>query len=210
MRKMVIIGGGGHAKVLISVLKRKEEFTIIGYTDRKDNGTILGIPYLGTDDALNAILSDNPSCSAAIGIGGVIISERRKEIVRKLESIGFDLPPITSRGAIVNECVEMGQGTVVFDGAVINSGTVIGQYSILNTNSTVDHDCRIGDYVHIAPGVTISGDTRIGNNAFIGAGATIIQGITIAEDCLIGAGAVVVDDCLIPGTYVGVPARRMK
>jgi len=210
MRKIVIIGGGGHAKVLISVLKRIQEFAILGYTDRKDNGTILGIPYLGTDHGLNVILSSNPSCSAAIGIGGVRISERRKEIVKELESIGFDLPPITSRSAIVNECVEIGKGTVVFDGAVINTGTVIGRYSILNTNSTVDHDCHIGDYVHIAPGVTISGDVRIGNNSLIGAGATIIQGITIADNCLIGAGAVVVDDCLTPGTYVGVPARRVK
>ncbi|MGE5351525.1 MAG: acetyltransferase [Syntrophothermus sp.] len=207
MEKLVIVGGGGHAKVLISILKKNADYEILGYTDLMDNGSILGIKYLGDDSVLTNIIAKNSGCSAALGIGNISVVNYRKKLARKLEELKFNLPAIVSKTAILNEEVKIGEGTVIFDGAVVNSGTEIGKYSIINSNSTIEHDCTIGEFVHIAPGVTLSGGVKIGNNSMIGTGASVIQSIVITDNCMIGAGAAVVNDCTVPGTYLGVPAR---
>lgn len=207
MEKIVVVGGGGHAKVVISLLKKLKRFDILGYVDFEDMGFILGVSYLGSDERLVRIKERYPMCAAAIGVGCVEIRDRRMRIKEKLESLGFDLPVLISPHAIVNEGVEIGRGTVVMDGVVIQAGTVIGEAAIINTRSSIDHDCRIGDFVHMAPGATLSGGVVVGRNALIGVGATVIQNKTICEDCFIGAGATIVEDCLTPGIFLGTPAR---
>jgi sugar O-acyltransferase (sialic acid O-acetyltransferase NeuD family) len=208
MDRIVVIGGGGHAKVLISVLK-KSGYDMAGYTDRQDRGVILGVPYLGDDTILTEVIRREAACRAIIGIGKIDTTESRIRLQNELERLGFDFPPIISPHAVVNEEVRLGTGTAVLDGVVINSGTEIGRACILNTNSTVEHDCRLGDNVHIAPGVTLSGGVTVGDNCLIGTGANIIQGMGICANCLIGAGSTVVKDITTPGTYVGNPARRI-
>lgn len=210
MDKVVVVGGGGHAKVLICILKKMKAYKIIGYTDIKNRGEILGVHYLGNDDTLSKIIKKEKHCNAVIGVGSVDLSEQRKRIKMLVDSLGFDLPAIVSPNAVLNEGVTIGKATVVFDGAVINSGAKIGECSIINTNSTVEHDCEIGDYVHIATGAVLSGGVRVGNNSFVGAGVNIIQYKTICQNCLIGAGSTVVENCLTPGTYVGIPAQKVK
>jgi sugar O-acyltransferase (sialic acid O-acetyltransferase NeuD family) len=210
MRKLVLVGGGGHAKVLISVLKKSGSYELIGYTDVRDSGELLGIPYLGTDSALEEIKETLADCCAAVGVGKVSVNEKRMQIVDRLALLGFRLPVIISPHAVVNEDVTIGDGSVIFDGAVVNTGTIIGRASIINTNSTVEHDCIIGDNVHVAPGANLSGGVRVGHNCMIGTGANIIQGIGICADCLIGAGSIVVKDVTIPGTYAGNPAKRIR
>jgi sugar O-acyltransferase (sialic acid O-acetyltransferase NeuD family) len=209
MDSIVVVGGGGHAKVLISVLK-KLSFSIVGYTDRQGRGTILGAEYLGDDNRLKELIEQYPGCNACVGIGKIDASAARMALQRKVELLGFEFPPIISPNAIVNEHVRLGSGTTVFDGAVINSGTVIGDTCIVNTNSTVEHDCSLGNNVHIAPGVTLSGGVTIGDNAMLGTGVNVIQGVTICGNCVIGAGSTVVRDITAPGTYVGTPPRRLE
>ncbi len=209
-KKIVVIGGGGHAKVLISVLKKLNNFHIIGYTDIKDKGEILGIGYLGDDSVLSKLAGDCHSSCAALGIGKTEKPDCRSRIITCLKKLGFHLPPVISPDAVVNEDVEIGDATVLFDGVVVNSGSSIGNAVILNTNSTVEHDCTIGDFTHIAPGATLSGRVRIGGNSFIGAGSTIIHGISVAGNCIIGAGSVIIRDCKTSGTHVGNPARKIK
>ena len=205
----VVIGGGGHAKVLISVLL-KSGYDVIGYTDRKDNGAVLGVPRLGTDDALASVLDRVPGCAAAIGLGKIEVASPRLTILRRLEELGFALPSIVSRDAVCNLEVELGAGTMLFDGVVVNSGTRTGEACILNTNCTVEHDCVLGADVHIAPGATLSGGVRVGDGCMIGAGASVIQGVRIVAGCLVGAGSSVVHDLEEPGVYVGNPARRLR
>jgi UDP-perosamine 4-acetyltransferase len=207
--KITVVGGGGHARVLISILKKNKLFEIIGYTDPVDRGQILDCAYLGEDSALKDVLAKYPHCAAAIGIGSIRSNVSRINKVQQLDQLGFRLPSIISRDAIVNENVNIGKATVIFDGAIVSSGARIGLCSIINTNCTIEHDCQIGDNVHIAPGVTISGEVRIGDHSFVGAGAVITQGLTIGENVTIGAGATVVRDCLVSGTYVGTPAKRI-
>lgn len=210
MGEILVLGGGGHAKVLISVLK-KAGWRVLGYVDQRDRGTVLGAERLGGDEVLPELRRRHPRCAAALGIGKIdAASGFRLRLLDRLEELGFELPPIVSPQAVVNEEVVLGAGTVVFDGAVVNSGTVAGRGCILNSNSTVEHDCRLGDNVHIAPGVTLSGSVVLGDHGMVGTGASIIQGMCLAAGCLVGAGAVVVKDLAEPGTYVGNPARRLE
>lgn len=209
MAEIVVIGGGGHARVLISLLK-KLNWEIVGYTDGQDRGLILGAPYLGDDAVLTGLLSTHQHCSAVVGLGKIDASAARAQLHREIRALGFDCPVVVSPRAVVNEEVELGAGTAVFDGAVVNSGTVAGSLCILNTNSTVEHDCRLGDNVHVAPGATVCGSVVIGNDCMIGSGSTIAQDATVCPSSLIGAGAIVVGDIDSPGVYVGNPARRIR
>jgi UDP-perosamine 4-acetyltransferase len=207
---IVVLGGGGHAKVLIAILKKLCTYNILGYTDPTRHDEILGIPYLGTDDALKAIRAERRSCAAAMGIGTVRPSSLRAERRQFLEALRFALPPIIAPTAIVNEEVEVGPATVIFDGVVVNSGTRIGRGVILNTNSTIEHDCTIEDDVHVAPSATLSGGVRVGARSVVGVGATVIQAVSICAECLVGAGATVTETIVQPGVYVGTPARRIR
>jgi len=210
MVKIVVIGGGGHAKVVISILKKLNNYEIIGYTDIENKGEILGVEYLGSDKILEELFLNKNIKNVAIGIGQIKNVEFRKRTIKKLIKIGFEFPVIISPDSVINEDVKIGQGTVVMDGVIINSGSFIGDFSIINTKVSIDHDCKIGDFVHIAPGVTISGGVKIGSDTFIGAGATIIQYKKIGENIIIGAGSVVVNDLIESGTYIGSPARKVK
>jgi sugar O-acyltransferase (sialic acid O-acetyltransferase NeuD family) len=204
---LVVIGGGGHATVLIAVL-RKLAWEIIGYTDVKDEGCILSASWLGDDGALTEIAKMHAGCAVALGVGKVDASSHRMSLLARAMSRGFDAPVVASPDAVVNADTVLGGGTVVFDGAVVNSRTSIGRACIINTNSTVEHDCVLGDNVHVASGATVCGGVSIGRDCLIGAGATVVQGVHICDGCLVGAGSVVTRDLTAPGTYVGAPAGR--
>lgn len=206
---MVIIGGGGHAKVLISVLK-KIGWIVVGYTDHVDAGPILGVPWVGDDEVLADILAERPGCAALVGVGKVDAAPVRAELQRRLERLGFAVPAVISPHAVVNEDVTLGVGTMVFDAAVVNAGCVVDEGCILNTGSIVEHDCVLGADVHIAPGATVSGGSRIGDHCMVGAGATVIHGVGVCAGCVIGAGSVVTTAVTEPGVYAGVPARRVS
>jgi UDP-perosamine 4-acetyltransferase len=206
--EVVIIGGGGHAKVLVAVL-HKLGWTAAGYTDRDDRGVILGVARLGDDRALPAVLGERPGCAALVGVGKIDAAPHRLRLQQDAAALGFEIPMVVSPDAVVNEGVRLGRGTMVFDGAVVNSDTAVGDACILNTNATVEHDCMLGDDVHVAPGATVCGGARVGDHCMIGAGATVIHGIHICAGSVIGAGAVVVTDIAEPGVYAGNPARRL-
>lgn len=210
MKKIIIIGGGGHAKVLISILRKLNSYNIVGYFALNDGGSIFDVSYLGNDDNLEKFYKENPECCAAFGVGVLKPDQKREKIFQKIRDIGFNFPAIISPDAIVNIGVQINDGTVVFDGAIINSGSVLGACAIINTNSVVEHDCVIGDYVHIAPGAVLCGGVSVGKNSMIGAGATVIQSIKIGANCMIGAGSTVTHDCMESGLYIGSPIKRMS
>lgn len=209
MDKLVVIGGGGHAKVVISILKKSGEFELIGYVDREDKGSVLGLDYLGSDKAAESLLTDRDVSKAALGIGQLDDSSLRRDIASRLMKAGFSFPPVISPDAIVNEGVEIAEGTVVMDGVIVNTGTMISRFCIINTRASIDHDCTIGEFAHIAPGVTLSGGVEIGADVLVGTGASIIQYKKIADNVIIGAGSGVWGDIDDPGIYGGVPARKI-
>jgi UDP-perosamine 4-acetyltransferase len=209
-KSIVVIGGGGHAKVLISILRKLNHSSILGYTDREDRGQVLGVPFLGTDQELGGIAARHPGLAAALGLGQVGLGKARCELWTKVQRHFVLFPSVVSPDAIINEDTSIQQGAVIMDGAVINSGSRLGVGAIVNTNCTVEHDVILADWVHVAPGATLSGGVAVGQFSMIGAGATVLEGREIAANCLVGAGAVVTTDLKEPGVYVGCPARRIK
>ena len=207
--RIVVIGGGGHAKVLISIIKKNNDYEILGYTDIVDHGKILNVNYLGSDSILEKIFNKGECKYAALGIGQINATSIRPKIIKYVTSLGFKFPPIISPNSILNEDVVIGEGTVIFDGVIINSGTKTGKYNIINTSVVIDHDCEIGNFIHIASGANLCGGVKIGNNSMIGAGATILQYKKIVNNCMIGAGAVVVHNCDESGLYRGIPSKKI-
>lgn len=204
--KIIVIGGGGHAKAVISIVKKLDEFEILGYTDPINKGSLLGVKYLGTDDIANEIIKKLKTCKAVIGVGNISISDKRQKIYKMLKRTGFELPAIISKSAIVNKEVSIGEGTVIFEDVIINVCSSIGKCVIANTGAIVESDCKIGDFVHLTPLVRIGSGVKIGSNSFIGSGTLVNREIEIGENCLLGAGSVVIENIIRAGTYLGVPA----
>ncbi|MBS9404032.1 NeuD/PglB/VioB family sugar acetyltransferase [Halomonas sp. TRM85114] len=207
MSDFIIVGGGGHARVVHDALETLGH-RVTGYTDPDAKGHAKA-PYLGTDAVLIGA-PRSPVRDLVLGIGKVSTSPGRLGLLERLELSGYRFPVIHARGSIVHQEVMSGIGTVTMDGAVVVTGTRLGRACIVNTNATVDHDCRLGDNVHVATGAILCGGVSVGDNGMIGAGATLVHGVRVCADCVIGAGATVVRDIDQPGIYVGTPARRIK
>lgn len=209
MSEIILIGGGEHAKVVVSVIRKIKKFKIIGYVDIENQGNLLGIVYLGNDDVLPDVKMKYPSCSAIISIGMLSTSDaqKREQLYHYAKSLGYKFPPIISPNAVINDNIKIGDGTVIFDGVIMNVGTIVGIGVILNTGSSIDHDCDVGNFSHIAPGVVLSGGVKIGKQVLIGVGSIITEHKVIIDNSIIGAGSLVVKDITEPGMYLGNPAR---
>lgn len=202
-KKVVLIGGGGHAKSVLSVIAQLDCYQVIGYTELKEK-VDMPIPYLGTDDELLKIR--NKASHAVIGVGQVIINILREELYKKLKKLDYILPIIIDPSAHVASSAQLGEGTVVMKNCVVNVDATIGKCCIINTASVVEHDCQIGNFAHISLGAILGGQVRVGSRSIIGAGAVVIQNLSIVDEVIIGAGACVVKDCKKSGVYLGVPA----
>ena len=204
-KEVIILGAGGHAKVIAeSILKSGDE--VIGFLD--DNEEIQGKEiYLGRKVLGKTREVENYQDKyVIIGIGS---NRVRKMIAEKYPNLNWYTAIHPS--AIIAQDVIIGKGTAIMPGTVINPGTVIGKHAIINTATTLDHDNIIGDYVHISPGTHLAGTVTVGENCWICTGVTIINNINIAPNNIVGAGAVVLHDIIDQNsTYVGVPIRKVK
>jgi sugar O-acyltransferase (sialic acid O-acetyltransferase NeuD family) len=210
MKPLIILGAGGHAKVLIAALMSGPA-KILGIAECvgcDKTGDVLGIPIIGDDDD---VLRYSPQDVRLInGLGSVSSTESRRELFEKFVALGYHFATMLHATAVISTDVCLGEGVQVMAGAVIQSGTVMGDNSILNTNASIDHDCLIANHVHIAPGATLSGGIHVGEGTLVGAGAVVIQGIEIGSRCVVAAGAVVIHDVAAHTRVAGVPARIMK
>ena len=202
MKTLGIIGASGHGRVVADIAKKLGYEKIIFFDDSKAGGHCSKYPIVG---ATQDIFRYNCHAFVAIGNPGV-----RSRLMEQLEQEGKNVPILIHPSAVVAEEAQLGAGTVVVAGAVVNPGVKIGKGCIINTCSSVDHDCMIEDYVHIAVGAHVAGTVCIGHHTWVGAGATISNNIAICADCMIGAGAVVSKHIKESGTYVGVPAKKIK
>lgn len=209
-KKIVVIGGGGYAKIIISILKKINSYEIVGYTDKKNKGEILGVKYLGDDSVLKKIHLESNVKLAALGVGQLQNADIKKKIVFGLKEIGYYFPIIISPTANVNEEVLIGEGTVIRDNAVISASTKIGKFTIIGTSVNVSYDTTIGNFTNISLGSNIGIETIIGNEVLVGMGSTVMNYKKIVDNCLIGAGSLVVKDCLESAIYFGCPAEIKK
>ncbi|MDD3088320.1 MAG: NeuD/PglB/VioB family sugar acetyltransferase [Candidatus Omnitrophica bacterium] len=186
--EIVLVGGGGHCKVIIDAIRCGGVYEIFGIIDPglTMGDEVLGVKVIGTDDDLRSVYEKGVR-NAFISVGSVGISSLRKKIYENIRGVGFKIPIVIHPKTVIAGDVEIGEGTFVAASATINTGTIIGKNVIVNTASSLDHDCRIGDFVHVAPGATLSGGVDVGEGAFIGTGAKVTQYATIDRGVLVKA-----------------------
>lgn len=197
-----VIGGGGHAKVVIATLQAAGK-DVAGIVDDKPSTKgqyLLGVPVIGTREEVGARIG-----RAVIAVGANSI---RRQIAESLP--GVEWVTAVHPSAVVHESVTIGAGSVVFAGAVIQPDTRIGDHVIVNTGASVDHDCTVGDFIHIAPGCRLAGNITVGDGAFLGIGSSAIPGVRVGAEAMVGAGAVAIGDVEAGATVVGVPARVVR
>lgn len=200
---MIIIGAGGHAKVVIATAQALG-ITVRGIydDDRAVTGQqVLGIPVLGT--CRDIVVPDG--CTAILAIGSNTI---RRRLAHQFDSLTW--ATLIHPAATVHNSVRLGPGCVVFAGAVIQPDTELGVHVIVNTGASVDHDCRIGDFVHIAPGARLAGTVWIGEGSLMGIGSCAAPNTRIGAYAIVGAGGAVTENIPEAVVAAGVPARIIK
>jgi sugar O-acyltransferase (sialic acid O-acetyltransferase NeuD family) len=207
MRRIVIVGAGGHAQVVADILLRAHDFGVddvpVAFVDADASlwgQRFLGLPVLGDEGELERTEHE----AVIVGIGDNRI---RARVFERLREAGRNVARAVHPHAVLAPDVEVGAGVVICAGVVVNTGSKLGDNSILNTGCTVDHHNLIGRHAHVAPGVHLAGAVQVGEGAFLGIGSCVIPGRSVGEWAMVGAGAAVVRDVAARTTVVGVPAR---
>lgn len=203
---VVVVGAGGHAKVVVELLRESgyEVFCCIGTTAA--NHTCLGAPVLIGDHHLSQLRAEG-HVRSIVAIGDNLLRLRLMRIVR---DIGYELVNAIGTNAKISPSAEIGRGVAIMNGAVINANAIIRDCAIVNTGATIDHDCQLGLGVHIAPQCGVAGSVSIGDGAFLGIGSVVIPGIKIGRNVILGAGSVVTSDLPPNVVAVGAPARIVR
>lgn len=182
MKRLVILGAGGHGRVAADIAGKNGYDSIAFLDDTKK--TCGRYPVMGESARFSEY-----DCDFFVAIGN---PQARRRMQEMLLTAGKQVTTLIHPSAVIGEDVTLGTGTLVAAGAVINPGAVIGDGCIINTCASVDHDCVLEDFVHVAVGAHVAGTVSIGAGTWIGAGAVVIKSITES------------------GTYVGVPAEKIK
>jgi UDP-N-acetylbacillosamine N-acetyltransferase len=210
MKKLLIWGASGHARVVADIIRLRGEFEIVGFLDdinhERHQTQFCDAPVLGGQEQL--------ANARQLGVEYLILAfgncAMRLKLSGWVKDQGFSLATAIHPTAVLASDVAIAPGTVIAAGAVVNPMASIGENVIVNTLSSIDHDCQIGDAVHVCPGVHLGGGVIIRRAAWIGIGTTVKDKVRIGEGAVIGAGSVVVDD--IPAFFMayGVPARPVR
>ena len=191
MKKLILIGTGGHTKACIDVIEEEKKYKIIGLIEknRSRNKRFMNYPILGQDKHLVKIKKNN--LNALITVGQIKNSFLREKIFNHLVTLGFIFPTIISPKAHVSKKAKIGKGSIVMHNVIINSASLIGKNCIINNRSLIEHGVEVGNHCHISTGAIINGDCKIGNNSFIGSGSVIRDGIKIGSHCIVGMGQII-------------------
>ncbi|WP_426955882.1 acetyltransferase [Muricoccus radiodurans] len=197
--RLVVIGAGGHAKVVIEALRAAGFPEPLGLVDPHPPApVVLGLPVLGGDEALERLRAEGTD-AAVIALGG---NGLRLRIGDRLVGMGFALPSVVHPAAQISPSATVAEGAVVMARACLGPDARVGRLAIVNTNAVVEHDNEIGEGAHVAPGCALAGNVTVGARALVGVGSAVRPGVTIGADAVIGAGSAVVRD-IPPGARVG-------
>lgn len=212
MKKIILLGPGGHASVVLEILKQYSNIEIIGFTDAnyKKGQSYKSYPVLGKDNILEDLIKNNKAKYAFISVGSAGDNSLRKNLYEKIVNLGYKSLNIIEKKNIIADNVNFEKGNLVSPGVKINPDVEIGANNIINTGSIIEHGCIIKNHTHIAPGAILAGDVIIEDLVHIGLGAKVIEGIKIGKNSLIGAGTVVINDIPENSVVVGNPGRIIR
>lgn len=208
--RVVILGAGGHGRVVLDILLQRGAQEIIGFLDNNPDihgRRVDGVSVLGGIERLEALVKEGGADGVIVAVGD---NGARRGLARMADQIGAPLISAVHPAATLAHSATIGRNVVVAAGVVVCANCQIGDSVILNTGCIVDYQTMIGEGAHICPGVRIAGRVKIESGVFIGIGATVIPNVTLGYEAIIGAGAVVIEDADPMSTLVGVPARPVK
>ena len=201
--RLIIIGAGGHGKVLADIAYQMNKWQEICFLDDAMNGQmVLGFPVIGKSQDIEKYQKNS---DFIIGIGD---NKTRAKIFYQLKLLDISIATLVHPKTVIGLDVEISEGTVIMPGAVVNTSTKIGRGVIINTSASVDHDCMIGDFVHLSPGVHVAGTISIGERTWLGIGSSVINNVSIGEDIIVGANGTVIKPLEDKGVYIGSPVKR--
>jgi sugar O-acyltransferase (sialic acid O-acetyltransferase NeuD family) len=206
---IVIVGAGGHGRVVLDILRSQGCDNVIGFLDANEalHGTeVAGIPVLGHLNLLPK-LKQKGLAGAIVAIGD---NRVRRSYARKLAAAGLELVNAVHPSAVVSRTASVGRNIVIAPGAIVCTDARIADSVILNTAATIDHECEIGEAAHVCPGVRLAGRVSVGEGAMIGIGAAVLPCLRIGDYAVIGGGALLRRDVPAHATAVGVPARIIR
>lgn len=204
MKKLLILGAGGHGKVVSEIAFLMKKWDVISFLDDDTNkDKCLSFDVIGKIKQLESFIDEYDDVFVAVGNNDI-----RKKLIDKVVSHKQSIPILIHPSAIISTFSTVDYGSVVMANVIVNPNCQIGKGCIINTASTIDHDCIIKDYVHISPGCHLSGEVDIDYNVWIGTGTNIIQRIKVGYNTIIGAGSVVIRDVQSNSKYFGVPAKK--
>jgi sugar O-acyltransferase (sialic acid O-acetyltransferase NeuD family) len=206
MSRLIILGGGGHGRVVADTARRTGRWEHVLFLDDAPDRTRAESDFavLGTCKDLDQVLRPGDECVVAIGDNA-----QRRAMLDQVNLLSASLATIIDPSASVSADAQLGPGTVVLPQCAVNIGAVLGRGCIVNTGATVDHDCRLGECIHVAPGAHLGGDVSVGDLSWIGIGASVRHGIRVGARVMVGAGAAVVANVATGSTVVGVPAEPL-
>ena len=207
MKGLLIIGAGGHGKVIADIASALGKWDRIAFVDDKypDLTQVLDWPVIGGMEDFRMHRQEYPDVFVAVGDNAV-----RQKITIWSEEAGFHLPSLIHPRAAVSRLAVIGAGTIINSQSAVNANAKIGKGCIVNTGATVGHDCVLGDFVHVAPGASLAGETVIGEACWIGMRSAVIEQLTVGKGVVVGAGAVVLSDVPDQKLVVGIPAKIIK
>lgn len=209
--KLLLVGAGGHCKVIIDLLLKSKEYVAVGIIDLKERigDNVFGIPVVGTDLDLPKFYKKGLKY-CFISVGSVGDSNLRAKLYGLARKVGFTFPNLIHHSALVSLQAVLGNGNYIAPGVVINAGAQIGNNCILNTGAIIEHDCKIGNFVHLSPGSIISGGVSIGDYSHVGTGSVVIQNLEIGANVIVGAGSVVTENVRKNMIAYGNPCKERK
>lgn len=202
-KRLLIVGAGGHAKVVIEVAQ-SAGWEPIALFDPGPTKTVLGLSVFGSDEDLAVFWNENGADAGIVAIGNNALRQKLAENLRKL---GCPTPVLAHSTACISPNASIGEGTIIMAGAIINAEASVGRDCIVNTGAIVEHDCVLGNGVHVAPRSVMGGGCHLGDGTLFGIGAVARPSITIGRQTIIGAGATVVNNIPDSVTVVGNPAK---
>jgi len=209
VRRLLLIGDGGHAKVVRDIALAGGQYELAAVLDDRYADPAAGADGLPRGPVALAarMLAEDEDLRVFVAIGSGTV---RRKVAGSLGIEPDRFALLIHPRAVVSGDASLAPGTAVMPGAVVNAGARIGAHAIVNTGAVVEHDCVIGDYAHVSPNAALAGGVDVGAGAHIGIGASVIQGLTVGEWSTLGAGAVAVRDIPAGCTAAGVPARVIR
>lgn len=207
MNNLLILGAGGHGKVLADTAQATGNWSEICFADDlfPELTTVNELPVIC--ELAGVVKLRERFQELAIAIGD---NQRRLDVYNEFADQGFDFPVLVHPSAYVSPAAILGDGCVVFANAVVQASAELDVACIVNTAATVDHDNKLGKAVHLSPGTHLGGDVRIGSCSFLGTGVSVIRGVSIGDHVIAGAGAAIVNDIPAHSRVAGVPAKPME